>query len=80
MANHPINLTLHFVLELVAWFALSYWGWTQHQGLARWLLALGLPLIAIALWGTFRVPGDPGDAPVTVPGIVRLALDRLMSS
>jgi Protein of unknown function (DUF2568) len=78
MANHPINLVLHFVLELVAWFALGYWGWTQQQGLTRWLLAIGLPLIAIALWGTFRVPGDPREAPVAVPGIVRLALEWII--
>jgi hypothetical protein len=35
------------------------------------LLGIGLPLLAMALWGTFRVPGDPGDAPVAA----RLALE-----
>jgi hypothetical protein len=78
MANHPINLALRFLLELAAWFALGYWGWTQQQGLTRWLLAIGLPLIAMALWGTFRVPGDPGEAPVAVSGIVRLALEGII--
>ncbi len=29
----------------------------------------------MALWGTLRVPGDPGDAPVAVPGPVRLTLE-----
>lgn len=78
MANHPINLVLHFFLELIAWFSLGYWGWTQHQGLTRWLLAIGLPPIAIALWGTFRVPGDTREAPVAVLGIVRLALEWII--
>mgnify|MGYP000898998314 CR=1 FL=1 len=32
-----------------------------------------LPLIA--LWGVFRVPNDPGSAPVAVPGLLRLALE-----
>lgn len=36
---------------------------------------LGLPLIAAVLWGTFRVPNDPGKAPVAVPGILRLFLE-----
>lgn len=29
------------------------------------------------LWGVFRVPGDPGDAPVAVPGPVRLLLEAV---
>jgi Protein of unknown function (DUF2568) len=36
------------------------------------------PRIAIVLWGTFRVPGDPRDAPVAVPGIDRLALEWII--
>ncbi len=75
MANNPLNLTLRFILELVGLFALGYWGWTQHDGLYRWLLAAGLPLLATVLWGTFRVPNDPGPAPVAVPGWVRLLLE-----
>jgi len=77
MANNPLNLTLRFILELVGLFALGYWGWTQHEGLLRWLLATGLPLLAGFLWGTFRVPNDPGPAPVAVPGWARLLLDAV---
>jgi hypothetical protein len=77
MGNHPINLALRFLLELVALFALGYWGWTQHAGVARILWTIGLPLVAAALWGTFRVPDDPGKAPVPVPGLVRLLLEGL---
>jgi hypothetical protein len=75
MSQHPLNLALRFVLELVGLFALGYWGWSEHAGLARWLWAVGLPLLAAILWGTFRVPDDPGDAPVAVPGPVRLLLE-----
>jgi hypothetical protein len=39
------------------------------------LLAIGIPLIAAALWGTFRVDNDPKKAPVAVPGVVRLLLE-----
>lgn len=42
------------------------------------MAAVGLPLIVAVLWGIFAVPGDPsrsGNAPVAVPGALRLALE-----
>lgn len=77
MANHPINLALRFLLELFGLFSLGYWGWTQHTGFARLLWTIGLPLVAAIAWGVFRVPGHPGDAPVAVPGLVRLLLEAV---
>ncbi|HLV44602.1 MAG TPA: YrdB family protein, partial [Aggregatilineales bacterium] len=71
-------LGLRFLLELVALFAVGYWGWTQHQGVMRFVLAIGLPALLAAAWGIFRVPGDAsasGEAIVAVPGIVRLLLE-----
>ena len=75
MGSHPINLGLRFLLELAAWGSLGYWGWTQHTGAWRFAAGLGLPLVAMGLWGTFRVPGDPGKAPVAIPGALRLLLE-----
>ena len=75
MSQHPLNLLLRFILELVGLWALGYWGWTQHASLARWLWTLGLPLLAAILWGIFRVDDDPGKAPMRVPGFVRLLLE-----
>ena len=77
MANHPLNLALRFLLELFALFSLGYWGWTQHSGLPRLLWTIGLPLVAAVAWGTLRVPGHPGDAPIAVPGVVRLLLEAV---
>lgn len=77
MSAHPANLALRFLLELAAWTAMGYWGWTQGRGLVRFVLGLGLPLAAMAVWGILRVPGDPGDAPVAVPGVVRLGIELL---
>lgn len=77
MSNNPINLALRFVLELVALFAIGYWGWTQHTGIVQVLLCLGLPIIAATIWGIFRIPGEPGPAPVAVPGWVRLLLEAV---
>jgi hypothetical protein len=78
MANHPLNLALRFFLELAALVAIGYWGWNQHTGLARLLLTIGLPVIAAAAWGIFRVPGYPNEAVDAVPGWVRLLLEAAL--
>ncbi len=78
MGSHPLNLALRFLLELSALGAMGYWGWTQHEGPERWLWAIGVPLVAAVLWGTFAVPNDPsrsGQSPVPTPGILRLLLE-----
>jgi hypothetical protein len=78
MGSHPVNLAVRFILEIAALVAIGYWGWTQHDGFVRYLLAVGGPVLAAVLWGTFAVPDDPsrsGKAPVPVPGIIRLALE-----
>jgi hypothetical protein len=75
VGQNPINLAVRFLLELLALAAMAYWGWTQHTGVLRPALAIGTPVVAAVLWGTFRVPGDPGKAPVAVPGWVRLLLE-----
>jgi hypothetical protein len=73
MSKNPANLALRFALELGALAALAYWGWTEHGGIGRFVFGIGLPVAAA--WGTFRVPDDPRDPPVTVPGWVRLLLE-----
>jgi uncharacterized membrane protein HdeD (DUF308 family) len=81
MSQNPINLALRFLLELAALAALAYWGWTQHTGALRFLLAFGLPVLAAVIWATFSVPGDrsrSGKAPVPVHGVVRLLLEALL--
>ncbi len=78
MGSHPLNLAVRFLLEIAALVAMGYWGWTQNEGGWRWLLAIGLPFVAVVLWGTFAVPNDPsrsGKAPVPTPGMIRLILE-----
>ncbi len=75
MGWHPVNLAVRFLLELAVLAALGLWGWQQGQNWERFALAVGVPLLAAMLWGTFRVPNDPGPARVAVPGIARLALE-----
>ncbi len=70
------NLALHFLLELCALAALSFWGFQAGGGwLVKILLGIGMPLLVAFAWGTFRVPNDPGRAPVPVPGPLRLLLE-----
>jgi hypothetical protein len=75
MANNPLNLALRFVLELVAIGGLALLGWTLGGESWRLVSTIVLPVVAAAAWGTFRIPNDPGRAPVAVAGPVRLALE-----
>lgn len=57
---------------------LGVWGWARGEGILKFVLAMALPIIAAAIWGIFAVPNDPGrsgNAPVIVPGLVRLLLE-----
>jgi hypothetical protein len=66
----------------VAW-ALAGWELAGDAlgGWLRWLLALALVSAAAGASGTFRVDGDSGgdnDAPVRVPGTVRLVVELVV--
>ncbi|MDP8905641.1 MAG: YrdB family protein [Chloroflexota bacterium] len=54
---------------------MGIWGWNAFASPWNVAAAIGVPLVAAAIWGTFRVPNDPGHAPVEVPGLVRLAIE-----
>jgi len=77
MGQSPVNLALRFILELAALYFIGRWGWTQFDGGLRVLPAIGLPLLAAIIWGTFRVPGDGGEPRVRVPGVLRLAIEAV---
>ncbi len=78
MSVNPVVLGFHFLLEIAALVAVGYWGWTRHDGLARWGLAVGLPLAAAVVWALFRAVGDGPEPTVAVPGAARLALELLV--
>lgn len=75
MGKNPLILTLWFLMELVALYAQGYWGWTQHHGVLRIVLAIGVPLTAAMIWAIFRVPNDGGDPTVVVTGKIRLLIE-----
>ena len=75
---HPINLGFRLVLELAALVSIGLGASTLTEGWFRWVLAIGVPLVAAVVWGVFNVPGDrsrSGESPVPVPGIVRLLIE-----
>jgi hypothetical protein len=64
------NLALRLVLELAALAALGYWGYVTAQGPLRFVLAVGLPLVAAIVWGVFIAP----NAAVDLPALAKLVL------
>ena len=80
MSSNPINLAVRFLLEIFSLTVIGIWGWSQSDYWERYVLAIGLPVIAAVIWGTFAVANDPsrsGNAPVPVSGIVRLGIEFL---
>ncbi len=65
---------LGFVLELAALTALGYAGFSQFAPPLSVLVGLGLPLLAIVLWGLLRAPRRPIDSPFWV----RIAVEVLV--
>ena len=83
LGSHPVNLAVRFLLEISGLAALGFWGWKQGEGGFRIIPAIGIPVLAAAIWGTLAVPEDPsrsGKAPVPVPGIFRLVIEAAFFS
>jgi len=56
-AIKSVNAALAFVLELGVLVALGYWGFTADPALlTRISLGIGLPLLAILVWGIWGAP------------------------
>lgn len=81
---HPTALstgqsTVRLLVELAALVCWAVAGWQiGGESSFRWPLAIGLPVVAAAVWGTFRVPGDQsanGEAVVPVSGKVRFVIE-----
>ena len=50
------NDVLRFFLELAALASLAYWGFSEFDGVAQWLMGLGAPLSVAVVWGRFMSP------------------------
>ena len=72
------NLALRFFLEIAALGGFAVLAWNLSEGWVRYLAVLIALVVLMTLWGVFAVPDDPsrsGNAPVPVPGLVRLGLE-----
>lgn len=75
MNNHPLNLSIRFLLEVALIIIYFYWGWIKYDGILQIIISCCLPIIGIAIWAIFKVNGDPGKAIVAVNGWVRLIIE-----
>lgn len=71
----PVNAAVRFVCEIAAIYGIASGAWAWTGSVPATVLA---PVAAMSVWGVFRVPGDPGPAPVAVTGPVRLAIEILV--
>ena len=78
MGYHPLNLLFRFILEVCAFISVGIWGFNQTDGILKFVLAFGFPIILATIWGVFAVPNDKsrsGNAPIPTPGFIRLILE-----
>ena len=75
MTGYRLDRALSVVLEGAAILGYGYWGWTVHDGWARFAWAAGAMIVAATVWDVFRVPGDGVSPRVPVPGGVRLIIE-----
>ena len=68
----PVNATVRFVAELVAVYGIAAGTWAVSGSV---VLTAVVPVAAMTAWAVFRVPDDPGPAPVAVTGVVRLTIE-----
>ncbi|MFN8411632.1 MAG: YrdB family protein [Anaerolineales bacterium] len=55
-----LNASFAFFLELAMLTSLGYWGfYGEKSTLTKWMLGLGLPLLAAVFWSIFLAPRAP---------------------
>jgi Protein of unknown function (DUF2568) len=69
-----VTLTVRFLCELGMLAALAFWGFGAGDGLGAWLLGIGAPALAAAVWGAFVAP----KARFPVPAPVRVAIELVL--
>ena len=70
-----VNTALAFALELAMLVGFGYWGY--HAGpnsVVGWVLAIGLPVVAISVWGAFFAPRAARRLPLVPGALLSLGL------
>ena len=81
MSQNRVNLGLRFLLELVALVGLGMLGRSLADGMLGIVLMIAVPVVGAVLWASFRTQGDRAasdQAPVMVPGVVRLVIEAII--
>jgi hypothetical protein len=73
-ALRGVTLTIRFICELAMLAALGYWGFDAGDGVWAWVLGLGVPAVAIAVWAEFVAPKARWPLPVPLRLLVELVL------
>lgn len=53
-----LNAVLAFGLELAMLAAFARFGYTVASGAMRWVLAIGLPIVVMIMWGIWTAPNS----------------------
>jgi Protein of unknown function (DUF2568) len=69
-----IVLTIRFLCELAMLAGLASWGFRVGDGAGAWLLGIGAPVLAAAIWGAFVAPRARWPVPVPVRLVTELVL------
>ncbi len=70
-----INAAVSFLLELAMLGAFAYWGAQSGEStLIKVVLAVGLPLVAIVIWGVYNAPRSAR----RLPPVPRILLSLLL--
>jgi hypothetical protein len=72
--SRGVTLAVRFLCELAMLAALAFWGFGAGDGLGAWLLGIGAPALAAAVWGAFVAP----KARWPVPAPVRVAIELVL--
>jgi hypothetical protein len=67
-----VTLTVRFLCELAMLAALAYWGFTVGAG--AWVLGVGAPLLAAAVWGAWVAPKAWWPVPIPTRVLIELVL------
>jgi Protein of unknown function (DUF2568) len=69
-----VTLTVRFLCELGMLAALAYWGFTVGDGVGVWVLGVGAPLLAAAVWGALVAPKARWPVPIPTRVVIELVL------
>jgi hypothetical protein len=69
-----VTLTVRFLCELAMLAALAYWGFTVGDRAGAWVLGVGAPLLAAAVWGAWVAPKARWPVPIPTRVVIELVL------